>query len=148
MYIYLHKYIYIYILYIYMYLCRYIYIYIWRETISQHRCVLVDSQSFLRVDASLPPLPLPPPFVEYLGQETQSFLGVSVRSETLSEDGQSSSGMPGSENFDSICKYSGAQVSTKTRVQSWTEYTVLCKDMFCTCACLPSKRNNIYSYSP
>ena len=72
------QYMYIFI-YTCMYLCMYTYIYIWRKIISQHRCVLVDSQPFLRVDASLPPLPLTPPFVEYLRQETQLVLGVSVK---------------------------------------------------------------------
>ena len=46
-----------------------------------------------------------PPFVEYLKQETQLVLGVSVKPETLSEDRQSSLGMPGSESFDLISRY-------------------------------------------
>ena len=47
----------------------YMYVYIWRKIISQHNCVLVDSQPFLRVDASLPHLPVTPPLLSILGKK-------------------------------------------------------------------------------
>ena len=55
--------------YTYMYYaCIYVRIHM-EKIISLHNCVLVDSQPFLRVDASLPHLPVTPPLLSILGKK-------------------------------------------------------------------------------